>query len=172
MKPIGIGRITKAKLKSLSRHEHELSEPLMRPATFTPSISQSETPTTATKPHASQAQTPDEEEGQLSVDVYQTPTEMILIAPVAGTPPGDININITDDVITIKGFREIPNKESVPTHDPYMKECFWGKFSRAVILPGSVDASKAEARFKNNILTIRIPKTERVRTRLIQIREE
>lgn len=172
MKPIGIGKISRANPKSLSRHEHELSEPLMRPEPFTPSISQSETPIAAAKPHESQAQPHDEEEGQLSVDVYQTPTEMIIIAPVAGTPPSDININITDDVITIKGFREIPNKESIKTNDPYMKECFWGKFSRSVLLPGSVDASRAEARFKNNILTIRIPKTERVRTRLIQIREE
>jgi len=172
MKPIGIGKITKAKLKSLSRHEHELSEPLMRPSPFTPSISQSTTPIASTKSQGSQTQTQDEEEGQLSVDVYQTPTEMVIIAPVAGTPPSDININITDDVITIKGFREIPNKEFVKTNDPYMKECFWGKFSRSVVFPCSVDASKAEARFKNNILTIRIPKTERVRTRLIQIREE
>jgi HSP20 family protein len=79
-------------------------------------------------------------------------------------------VSITDDVITIKGRRELPFENS-SDESIYLQECFWGNFSRSLILPVAVDLNHVEARFKNNVLTVRIPKTERVRTRVIRIEE-
>lgn len=110
-----------------------------------------------------------EQEGQLSVDVYQTEDEIVIISPIAGTAKDKLNISITDDVITIKGRRQIPTQDKVKKDDFYIEECFWGNFSRSIVLPAAVDTNSVQANFKNNVLTIRIPKTERVRTRVITI---
>ncbi len=147
MKPIGIGNLKTAtqvaQIKPLSRHEHR-EVPAPQDAPVSP-------------------------EGQLSVDVYQTDTEVIILAPIAGTPPDELNLSITDDVITIKGRRERPLKKALNPEDIYLEECFWGNFSRSIILPAEVDTSRVEARFKHNILTIRVPKVERIKTRKIEI---
>ena len=180
MKPIGIGNLEKAQPKPtnegksmLSRHEMHTSQP-------DPLTIPLEHVITPQKENAMEA----DQEGQLSIDVYQTETELIVIAPVAGTPPDQLNVSITDDVITIKGRRELPELRGMSprlrrttaetlSEDSavYLQECFWGNFSRSLILPVAVDLNHVEARFKNNVLTIRIPKTERVRTRVIRIEE-
>lgn len=110
------------------------------------------------------------EEGQLSVDVFQTASEIVIVAPVAGVKLDDLSINITDEVLTIKGQRDF--QFSVSSSDYFTQECFWGNFSRSVILPESVDASKVTSSFKNGILTVRIPKVERIKTRMVKIKEE
>ena len=110
------------------------------------------------------------EEGQLAVDVFQTADEIIVVAPIAGVSIDDIVINITDDVLVIKGVRDF--KFTVEDSDYFTKECFWGGFSRSVILPEAVDSSRVTASFKNGILTVRIPKVEKIRTRMIKIKEE
>lgn len=109
----------------------------------------------------------EEEEGQLSVDVYQTEKEMIIIAPIAGVTTQDISMSITDDVISIQGKRNFTT--AIPEENYYTKECFWGNFSRSIVLPEAVDATKVKATFKNGILKITIPKIEQIRTRIIKI---
>lgn len=111
-----------------------------------------------------------EEEGQLSVDVFQTADEIVVIAPVAGVKTSDVSISITDEVLTIKGRRSF--HFNVAPSDYFTQECFWGNFSRSVILPDCVDASKVNASFKNGVLTIKIPKVEKIKTRVIKIKEE
>lgn len=158
MKPIGIGKIEKARPKKMTQH----------------SFHDNAIETDGQRMPLEHVITPkgdDDQEGQLSVDVYQTDTELILVAPVAGTAPDQISISITDDVITIKGRREIPLKETLTKENEYLQECFWGNFSRSIVLPAAVNTSQVDARFKHNVLTIRIPKTERVRTRIIRIQE-
>lgn len=108
-----------------------------------------------------------EEEGQLTIDVYQTPEEIIIKSVIAGVNPKDLDISITNDMVTIRGKRE--QEEEVSEGDYYYRECFWGSFSRAVILPAEVDANNAKATFKNGILTIRLPKIEKVRTKKLAI---
>lgn len=157
MKPIGIGKLSKASPKSarpLSRYELEMPKPItLTSAPEEPILKE-------------------EIEGELSVDVYQTDHEIVIMAPVAGTTAEDLNISITDDVITIKGRRQKNSKDTIKDNHYYIQECFWGKFSRSIILPAEVDTTKVDARFKNSILTVRIPKIEQVRTRLIRIKEE
>mgnify|MGYP003739296493 CR=1 FL=1 len=107
--------------------------------------------------------------GQLSVDVYEKPTELIIIAPVAGVKLSDINISLTEDVLTIEGSRQLEQQNS--GEDYLIQECFWGQFSRSIVLPDNVDTSRIVASFKDGILKITIPKDgSNSKTKLIRIK--
>jgi HSP20 family protein len=109
-----------------------------------------------------------ETEGQLTIDVYQTPNEIIIKSTIAGVSPEDVDISISNDMVTIKGWRQ--KDEEVQTEDYYYQECYWGAFSRSVILPVDIEADKVEAAMKNGILTIRLPKIEKVKTKKIKVK--
>jgi HSP20 family protein len=97
------------------------------------------------------------EEGQLALDVAETPIEVIVRTAIAGVLEKDLDIHITEDMVTIRGARHV---EALPADaTEHYSECFWGSFSRAVILPCRVKAEEANAVLHNGILTIRIPKT-------------
>ena len=98
----------------------------------------------------------EEFEGQLAVDVYQTKDKIVVKAPIAGVKPEDIDVAISEDVVTIRGDRK--DEFAVEKDNYYVQECFWGSFSRSVILPTSTVAEKAEASLKDGVLTIQIPK--------------
>lgn len=109
----------------------------------------------------------DDVEGQLNVDVYQTKTHVVIMAPIAGISPDKLDIAISDDVVTIRGSRE----EGAQTkgRDYYIQECFWGSFSRSVILPTPAIADKAEAKMENGVVTIKIPKVAQEKVRKIKV---
>ncbi|MBU0667709.1 Hsp20/alpha crystallin family protein [Patescibacteria group bacterium] len=109
-------------------------------------------------------------EGQLALDVYQTKTHIVIVAPIAGVKLSDINVSVTEDVLLIKGKRSLDF--AVPDEDYFTQECFWGDFSRSIVLPAAVDASKISASFKDAVLKISIPKTERTKTKIVRINEE
>ena len=111
-----------------------------------------------------------ESEGQLTIDVYQTPNEIVIMSTIAGVRPEDIDITMANDMITIKGNRK--KNEEVQEEDYYYQECYWGPFSRSVILPIDVEVDQAQASMKNGILTIRLPKIEKVKTKKITIKAE
>ena len=71
-------------------------------------------------------------------------------------------------MITIRGERK--QDEEIDPENYYYQECYWGPFSRSVILPIEIVAEKAEASMKNGILTLRMPKADTTRTRKIQVR--
>lgn len=100
----------------------------------------------------------EDSEGQLAVDVYQTDKDIIIKSTVAGVSPEDIDISINGDILTIRGKREI--EEEVKDDDYYYRECYWGYFSRSIVLPVEVKQEKIEAVFKNGILTITLPKAK------------
>ena len=108
-----------------------------------------------------------ESEGQLVLDVYQTEREIVIKSTLAGVRPDDIDITITNDMLTIKGLRE--KDEEVEASDYYYQECYWGPFSRSVILPTEVEADQIKAGLKNGILTIRLPKSEKIKTKKISV---
>jgi HSP20 family protein len=109
-----------------------------------------------------------ESEGQLTIDVYQTPSDIIIKSTIAGVNPEDIDISISNDMVTIKGYRT--KDEEIKSEDYYYQECYWGAFSRSVILPVDIEADKAEASMKNGILTLSLPKIEKIKTRKIKIK--
>ena len=113
---------------------------------------------------------PQSYEGQLAIDVYQTPEAIIVEAPIAGVKPEDLNITITDDVLTIEGERK---RESLFKEEEFLvQECYWGSFSRSYILPVPVDPDRARASIKNGLLRIILPKQEKAKTKVIRVEGE
>ena len=108
------------------------------------------------------------EEGQLTIDVYQSPSDIVIKSTIAGVSPEDIDISITNDMVTIRGKRT--KDEKIETENYYYQELYWGAFSRSVILPVEVEADKAKATIKNGILTIKLPKSEKIKTKKIQVK--
>jgi HSP20 family protein len=108
-----------------------------------------------------------DEIGQLSLDIIQTKTEIVILAPIAGTSLKNINITVTDDVLTITGDRLSPVEAD--ERDYLTKECFWGKFSRSIVLPKNVNSKEIAATSKNNILEIHIPKSSEEKTKVVKI---
>ena len=100
-----------------------------------------------------------ENEGQLSIDVLEDEQNIYLRAAVAGTAVDDLDITVTHDTVTIRGQREHGCCEwgNVTTH---LEECFWGTYSRSVVLPSHVRPEAADAVIKNGIHTVTIPKIE------------
>lgn len=109
-------------------------------------------------------------EGQLAIDVYQTDNDIIVKAPIAGVKREDLEISITDEVLNIKGERK--EETEVNRENFFAQECYWGAFSRSYILPIAVNSEKATATLTNGILTIKIPKEEKTKTKTIEIKTE
>lgn len=109
-------------------------------------------------------------EGQLAVDVYQTAGEIIIKSTIAGVRPEDLNVSINNDMLTIKGTRY--QEEKVPGENYFLKECYWGSFSRTIILPVDVKQEKIEAIIKDGVLTVRLPKLGKARAKVIKIKSE
>jgi HSP20 family protein len=109
-----------------------------------------------------------EEVGELSVDVYQTDSDIVVQAMIAGIKSEDLNVSITREMVTIEGRRQ---KTSEVEGDGYfMKELYWGAFARKILLPCEVEPSEAEAYEKNGLLTLRMPKIDKERTQKIKVR--
>ncbi len=97
-----------------------------------------------------------EEEGQLSVDVLETEKEIIVRSTIAGVKPEDLQIQLTADTLTIRGARA--GEKEPPGTRFYTNECYWGKFSRSIILPHHVHTESAKAKLSHGLLTIRLTK--------------
>ena len=107
-------------------------------------------------------------EGQLTVDVFQTENELVIQSAIAGIKTENLDVLIEEDVLTIKGRRDNPYQVDVA--DYFIQECYWGPFSRKIILPVEVDSSKTDATMKDGILTIRIPKVQKEKKKRITIK--
>jgi HSP20 family protein len=98
------------------------------------------------------------EEGELLVDVYQSGANIVIRSTIAGVRPEDIDIDINNDMITIRGRRK--EELVAEEEDFFYKECYWGGFSRSIILPCEVQANKVKASLKNGVLTVTLPKVK------------
>lgn len=121
-----------------------------------------------TRDLANEAAWLDDDAGQLAIDAYQTDDSIIIKAPIAGVNPEDLDVQITDDLVTIKGERRDEFQEKRDNY--FVQECYWGSFSRSYVLPTAVDADVAEAGLKNGILTITIPKLTKAKARTLKIK--
>lgn len=109
-------------------------------------------------------------EGQLSVDVYGTESEVVVVSTIAGVKPEDIDIAINNDMLTIRGQRSQEKEDSVSDH--YYQECYWGGFSRSIILPVEVEADKVSASLKNGVLVVRLPRARKSKSISVRVKEE
>lgn len=107
-------------------------------------------------------------EGALTIDVYQTDNDIVIVSTIAGVTAKDLDVSITNDMVTISGARKNPVK--VKQENYFYQECYWGPFSRSVILPIDVDAEKSAAELKDGVLTITLPKSEKVKIKKIPIK--
>ena len=108
-----------------------------------------------------------EPEGELAVDVYNTKESIVIRSTIAGVKPEDIEVSVENDVVTITGERK--SEEIVEEKYYFYQECYWGSFSRQIILSEEVDSTKAEASMKDGIFTLRLPKLRRQQARKIKV---
>lgn len=106
-------------------------------------------------------------EGQLAVDVYQTKDNVVIKAPIAGVKADQIDISVSDDMVTLRGER-VDEKE-VDREHYYVQECYWGAFSRSIILPTATVAEEAQASLKDGVLTLTIPKAVQDKVKKITV---
>ncbi|HVM73977.1 MAG TPA: Hsp20/alpha crystallin family protein [Candidatus Paceibacterota bacterium] len=109
-----------------------------------------------------------DQEGELAVDVYQTPDAIVVKALIAGVQPVAVDITLAREMITITGARE--DEREVEDDGYFQRELYWGSFSRTILLPEEVDVDMAEATEKHGILTIRLPKINKKRQTKLKVR--
>ena len=98
----------------------------------------------------------DAEEGQLAIDVFHDENKIVIKSTIAGALPENIKVSLHNDMLTIKGKRE--PIENIPLENYLFRDCYWGPFSRSIILPAEVDSKKVEAEIENGVLTVTLKK--------------
>lgn len=99
-----------------------------------------------------------DQDGELVVDVYETNSDFVVLATIAGVQIKDIDISLEKDMMVIRGNRCDPH--IVPDKKYFYQECYWGPFSRKIVLPENINIDKADAQIDKGILTVKIPKNE------------
>lgn len=122
------------------------------------------------KPREEGSWPPPKDEGQLAVDVAQTENEIIVTSTIAGAKPADIEVVVSGDLVTIRGTRK--QELDLNDEDYFYRECYWGTFSRTIVLPADVLTDEARATYKNGVLTVRIPKESQTKKVPIKVEEE
>lgn len=98
-------------------------------------------------------------DGELVVDIYETNTEFVILSAIAGVVIEDIDISVDKDMLIVKGERKNPSKETGKKY--FFQECYWGPFSKKIVLPDKIKVEEASAEIDKGILSIRIPKIEK-----------
>lgn len=109
-------------------------------------------------------------EGQLSLDIYQTNKDLIIKSTIAGAQPDEIQISLKNDLLTIRGKRDLP--QDIAEADFLFRECYWGPFSRSIILPIDVQPDKIKASMDNGVLTIILPKAPQAKQIVIKVKAQ
>ncbi len=109
-----------------------------------------------------------ETDGQLAIDMYQTPSEIVVKTMIAAVKQEDLDVSITRDMVVIKGKREESNDTA--GNDYFHKELYWGSFSRTIILPQEINVDESEAINKNGLLTITMPKIDKNRQAKLKVK--
>ena len=109
-----------------------------------------------------------EEDGELSIDMYENDKEIIIKSIVAGVRPDDLDISITREMVTLKGKRE--KDSTIQTEDYFHQELYWGSFSRTILLPAEIEVEEAQAIEKHGLLIIRLPTPNKNRQTKLKVR--
>ncbi len=114
------------------------------------------------KPKNAEEKLPEKEifsqDGELVVDVYETSADFVVTAAIAGVQIKDLDISLEKDMMVIKGNRQDPCGHLDKNY--FYQECYWGPFSRKIVLPENIDIDSADAQMDKGVLTIKIPKSE------------
>lgn len=101
------------------------------------------------------------------VDVYETDDQFVIKADLPGIAKEDIDLNVKDRVLTLKGERRL--EKDGHTENVHSRERFYGRFERAFRLPNHVDGDKITADYKDGVLKIEIPKPEAIKPKQITV---
>ena len=104
-------------------------------------------------------------EGRLPIDVYTTPSEIVIQAAIPGVPPEEVSVTIESETLTIRC--ELP--EPLENVEYIFQERPFGKFSRALTLNVPVDTDNITATFNNGLLTLALPKRAPAEPKTIKI---
>jgi len=110
----------------------------------------------------------EEVDAELTVDLYQTPSEIVVQTMVAGVQPDNLSITITRDMITLRGKRE--ENQAIDKNNYFVQELYWGSFSRTISLPEEIDVEGAEAIERHGLLIIKLPKIDKNRATKLKIK--
>lgn len=111
----------------------------------------------------------EEGEGELALDIFEDEHCLYFIAPIAGVDEKSVDINITDDVLSISGTRPRPKSLPKAKHH-YLEECYWGPFRRNVLLPSAVNSDETKARLEQDILIVEVPKARKAAKKIISLK--
>lgn len=102
-----------------------------------------------------------------SSDIYETNDAIVIEAELPGLKKDDVNVEINDNVLSIKGERKEEDEKNDDNY--YRRERFIGKFHRAFTLPMDVDTEKISAKFKDGVLHLEVPKPEEKKPKKINV---
>ncbi len=105
-----------------------------------------------------------------AIDMYQTDNDVVVKAALPGVKADEVQINVSGDVLTIRGETKHDEEETLKDKSWHIREHRWGAFERSIMLPTNVKSEKAKADFDNGILTITLPKSEEVKPKTITIK--
>ncbi|MEK7069270.1 MAG: Hsp20/alpha crystallin family protein [Patescibacteria group bacterium] len=108
------------------------------------------------------------EEAELTVDVYQTNSDIVIQTMVAGVKPEDLELTIARDMVTIRGKRG--ENRSIDEENYFTKELYWGKFSRTILLPQEIEPEEVEALEKHGLLTIKLQKVDKEKKNVVRVK--
>lgn len=103
-----------------------------------------------------------------AVDVSETDDAIVVHAETPGIDPKDLEIAVTGDLLTIRGEKKDETEDSGRNY--HRVERRYGSFTRSLALPASVDTDKVEARAKDGVLEIRLPKKEESKPKRLEIK--
>lgn len=104
----------------------------------------------------------------LALDVAETEDSFLVKASIPGIKPEDLEITLTDNVLTIKG--EIEETSELEEAQWHMRERRFGSFQRSITLPTPVDANAIEATYEDGVLSLNVPKVEEVKPKRIEVK--
>ena len=105
--------------------------------------------------------------GQLAVDVYETKEKLFVKGRVAGVNKSELDVSISDNTLTIKGTLSAGEDEGVENY--FLQECYWGEFSRSIVLPVQVKEDEIDAVLKDGVLTVSFAKVKQDTVKKIQV---
>ena len=108
-------------------------------------------------------------EGEMIIDVYETDEDIVIQSTIAGVRAEDLDISIEKDMVAIKGHRQRPQTDKEKKY--LYEECYWGPFSRQIILPEEVNENKSEAVVENGVLFLKMPKIKKIQKKKIEIKD-
>jgi HSP20 family protein len=107
-------------------------------------------------------------DGQLAIDVFETPVDVIVKTMIPGVRKEEVDISLSRDLLTIRGERK--DEKTISEDNYHYRELYWGTFSRTLKLPHEVDIERAEATESQGMLTIKLPRVDKEKQAKIKVK--